>query len=160
MLLKTAKVTGVVLLLVSVSNIFAWIVTAQQIPQTLAASVVSLGAGKFAFLLFAILLFLILGAIMDGLAALIMVVPIFLPIATQLGISHLHMGIVIIATVGIGLFTPPVGNALFVACSIGDVSVTDAGKAMWPYLVTVLVCILFMAYVPWIVTILPRLLGL
>jgi C4-dicarboxylate transporter, DctM subunit len=160
MLVKTAKVTGVVLLLVSVSNIFAWIVTAQQIPQKLAASVVSLGAGKFSFLLFAIVLFLILGAIMDGLAALIMVVPIFLPIATQLGIGHLHMGIVIIATVGIGLFTPPVGNALFVACSIGDVSVTDAGRAMWPYLVTVTVCIVFMAYVPWVVTVVPTLLGL
>jgi C4-dicarboxylate transporter DctM subunit len=153
-------VTGVVLLLMSVSNIFAWIVTAQQVPQKLAQYIISIGAGQIAFLTFVIILFLILGAIMDGLAAMIMVVPIVLPIATHLGIGSLHLGIVIIATVGIGLFTPPVGTALFVACSIGDVTVTEAGKAMWPYLITVTIGIFIMAFVPWIVTIVPRLLGL
>ena len=160
MLVNTAKITGAVLLLMSVSNIFAWVVTAKQVPQALASYIISIGAGKFAFLAFVIVLFLILGAIMDGLAAMIMVVPIFLPIAKQLAISPLHFGIVIVATVGIGLFTPPVGNALFVACSIGDVTVSDAGKAMWPYLITVTVGIFIMAYFPWIVTIVPRLLGL
>ena len=108
-LLETGIVTGKVMIMVGMASVFAWILTREQVPQALANLIHSLGGGRILFLLIINMAFLLLGAVLEGVPALIMTVPILLPIATQFGIDPVHFGIILIANMGIGLFLPPVG---------------------------------------------------
>lgn len=158
--MRTAQTTGIVMLLIAASSILAWYLTIQEVPRLATDYLIKGNVGSITFLFIVILLFLFLGCIMEGIAAMIMVVPLLMPIFKALNIDTLHAGIIIVATVGIGLFTPPVGAALFVACSIGKITIEECTKAMAPYLITVTVCILLMVFFPQVVTIIPKVLGL
>lgn len=157
--IKTARTTGIVMLLIAASSILAWYLTIQEIPQTVTRYLVDQQISNTTFILFIVLVFLLLGMIMEGIAAMIMVVPLLLPVFQTMGMDPLHVGIIIVATVGIGLFTPPVGAGLFVACGLGNVTIEEATRAMWPYLVTVTLSVVALIFFPRIVTIVPRLLG-
>ena len=159
-LVRAARTTGVVMLLIAASTIFSWFLTLQQVPQLLTNFVVDNNLSSPVVILLIIVFFLFLGAVMDGLAAMIMAVPILLPVFATVGLDPFHMGIVIVATTGLGIYTPPVGAGLFVACSVGKVTIEETTVAMFPYLVTVTLCVVLIAYVPGIVTFLPRLLGM
>src|SRR4030042_4068561 len=119
--LETGIVTGKVMIMVGMASVFAWILTRQQVPQALADLIHSMGGGKVLFLLLINISFLFLGAVLEGVPALIMTVPILLPIATQFGIDPVHFGLILIANMGIGLFLPPIGLGVFIGCSIGKV---------------------------------------
>ena len=159
-LVRSARTTGVVMLLIAASTIFSWYLTLQQVPQLLTDFVVDNNLSSPVVILLVIVFFLFLGAVMDGLAAMIMAVPILLPLFATVGLDPFHMGIVIVATTGLGIYTPPVGAGLFVACSVGRVTIEETTVAMFPYLVVVTLSVVLIAYVPGIVTFLPRLLGL
>jgi len=117
-----------------------------------------LGGDKIIFLLIINLSFLFLGAVLEGVPALIMSVPILLPIAVQLGVDPVHFGIILIANMGIGLFLPPVGLGLFIACSIGKVTVSEVARPLLPYLTVNLATVLIITYWPWLTMALPGLL--
>ena len=159
-LVRSARTTGVVMLLIAASTIFSWFLTLQQVPQLLTDFVVDNNLSSPVVILLVIVFFLFLGAVMDGLAAMIMAVPILLPLFATVGLDPFHMGIVIVATTGLGIYTPPVGAGLFVACSVGRVTIEETTVAMFPYLVVVTLSVVLIAYVPGIVTFLPRILGL
>jgi C4-dicarboxylate transporter DctM subunit len=159
-LVRAAHTTGVVMLLIAASTIFSWFLTLQQVPQLLTDFIVGNNLPSPVVILLIIVFFLFLGAVMDGLAAMIMAVPILLPVFATVGLDPFHMGIVIVATTGLGIYTPPVGAGLFVACSVGRVSIEETTVAMFPYLVIVTLSVVLIAYVPGIVTFLPRILGL
>ena len=159
-LVRSARTTGVVMLLIAASTIFSWFLTLQQVPQLLTDFVVDNNLSTPVVILLVIVFFLFLGAVMDGLAAMIMAVPILLPLFATVGLDPFHMGIVIVATTGLGIYTPPVGAGLFVACSVGRVTIEETTVAMFPYLVVVTLSVVLIAYVPGIVTFLPRILGL
>lgn len=158
--IKTARTTGIVMLLIAASSVLAWYLTIQEIPQTVTQYVMDRQVSNTTFILFIIFVFLLLGMIMEGIAAMIMVVPLLVPVFKITGMDPLHVGIIIVATVGVGLFTPPVGAGLFVACGLGNVTIEEATRAMWPYLVTVTLSIVMLVFFPGIVTIIPRLIGL
>ncbi len=147
------------MLLIGTANIFAWLLTVQQLPQSIAAWMQSLGQGKALFLLLSIVVFLFLFSLLDGLPALLMVIPIFVPIGKQLGIDPLHYGIIMTAITGIALFMPPVGVGLYVAANIAETTVARAGWVLFPYLATMFLVTLVITYVPWITHVVPRLLG-
>ena len=159
-MVHSAHTTGVVMLLIAASTIFSWFLTLQQVPQILTDFVIDNNLPSALVILLIIAFFLFLGAVMDGLAAMIMAVPILLPVFATVGLDPFHMGIVIVATTGLGIYTPPVGAGLFVACSVGKVTIEETTVAMFPYLVTVTLTLIVIAYVPGIVTFLPRLFGL
>ncbi len=156
-LVETGKISGMVLLLVGTAHSFSWILSREQIPQTLAQWMLHIGGGKYIFILLTCLVFLPIGAILEGVPAVILLTPIMLPIAKSLGIDPVHYGIVIVACQGISVFTPPVGVSLFVACSIGRVSMTEVAKPLFPYLGTMVLVLLVIAYVPSLSLFLPRL---
>jgi C4-dicarboxylate transporter DctM subunit len=158
--MRTAQTTGIVMLLIAASSILAWYLTIQEVPRAVTDYLIRENVSNTVFIFFIIVLFLFLGCIMEGIAAMIMVVPLLMPVFKTLGIDPLHAGIIIVATVGIGLFTPPVGAALFVACSIGKVTIEECSKAMMPYLITVTLCIFLMVFFPPVITIIPKVLGL
>ncbi len=157
-LLETGIVTGKVMIMVGMASVFAWILTREQVPQALANFIHSLGGGKILFLLIINIAFLFLGAVLEGVPALIMTVPILLPIATQFGIDPIHFGIILIANMGIGLFLPPVGLGVFIGCSIGRVTVSEVAKPLLPYLGVNFATVLLITYWPWLTMVIPKLL--
>ncbi|MDP2970131.1 MAG: TRAP transporter large permease [Deltaproteobacteria bacterium] len=157
-LLESGIVTGKVMIMVGMASVFAWILTREQVPQSLAGFIHALGGGKILFLLMINIAFLFIGAVLEGVPALIMTVPIFLPIATQFGIDPVHFGIVLIANMGIGLFLPPVGLGVFIGCSIGKITVSEVAKPLLPYLGVNFATVLLITYWPWLTMIIPRLL--
>jgi C4-dicarboxylate transporter DctM subunit len=157
-LTETGIVTGKVMIMVGMASVFAWIMSREQVPQSLANLIFSMGGGKFLFLLIINLAFLFLGAVLEGVPAIIMTVPILLPIATQLGVDPVHFGIILIANMGIGLFLPPIGLGVFIGCSIGRVTVGEVAKPLLPYLAVNFATVLLITYWPWLTLAIPRLL--
>ena len=157
-LLETGLVTGKVMIMVGMASVFAWISAREQVPQALASFIQSLGGGKILFLFFINIVFLFLGAVLEGVPALIMTVPILLPIAIQFGIDPVHFGIILIANMGIGLFLPPVGLGVFIGCSIGKISVSEVAKPLLPYLGVNFATVLLITYWPWLTMAIPELL--
>lgn len=155
-LVETGIVTGKVMIMVGMASVFAWILSREQVPQALAGLIHSLGGGKIVFLLLINFAFLVLGAVLEGVPAIIMTVPILLPIATQLGVDPIHFGIILIANMGIGLFLPPVGLGVFIGCSIGRVTVAEVARPLLPYLAVNFATVLLITYWPWLTLVIPR----
>jgi C4-dicarboxylate transporter DctM subunit len=158
--MNTVRSTGVVMLMIACSSIFAWYLTIQDIPESLARILIAMKLGPQGVLVIVVLVFLALGTIMDEGAAMIMVVPLLLPIMRATGVEPLVAGIVIVASIGMGMFLPPIGPGLFVGASVARVPIDRAAWAMAPYMAVVLVCTLLMIFVPGVITVLPRALGL
>jgi tripartite ATP-independent transporter DctM subunit len=158
-LLRTAQLSGMVLFVVGAAQVLGWVLAVEQVPQSMAAAAAGLGGGQAGFLLLTIVIFLPLGAILEGVPAVVLLTPILLPVAKQLGIDPIHYGTVICATQGISVFMPPVGVSLLVACSVGEVSPAAVAKPIAPYLILLLGFTLLITFVPQIVLFLPRVLG-
>jgi C4-dicarboxylate transporter DctM subunit len=158
-LISTVSTTGVVMMLMGMASIFGWILAHQRIPHLVGESISSVSTQPWVFLLIVNVLFLIVGCFMDPLPAIVILVPILLPVALQLGINPIHFGIVLIANLGIGFITPPVGNVLFVACSIGEVSISSVIVYLLPFIGVMIVALGLITYIPEISLFLPRLLG-
>jgi C4-dicarboxylate transporter DctM subunit len=156
-LLETGMVTGKVMIMVGMASAFAWILSREQVPQALANFIFSIGGGKVFFLFLINIAFLFIGAVLEGVPALIMTVPILLPIATQLGVDPVHFGIVLIANMGIGLFLPPVGLGVFIGCSIARITVAEVVRPLFPYLVVNFAVVLLITYWPWLTLVIPAL---
>lgn len=160
MLVDTAVTTGTVMLLVGTATVFSWILTTQQVPQALGIWMRSVSSEPWIFLMISLLIFLTFGTILEGLPALIILVPILLPIAKSMNVDPLHYSILAIAAAGIGLFSPPFGVGLFVACSIGEVPMTSVVRSFMPFLLILVTALVVIALFPWFTLVLPKALGL
>jgi tripartite ATP-independent transporter DctM subunit len=159
-LISTASLTGMVMLLVGTASVLSWIFAAQGIPKLIAAVLLGLSSDATLVLLVTILLFVPLGAILEGVPAMIILVPVFFPIIARFGIDPLHYGTLVVAALGLGLFVPPFGVGFFIACALGRTTVETAARAYVPYLIALLLGLLLVAFVPWITLVVPRLMKL
>ena len=157
---NTASMTGMVMLLVGTASLISWIFAAEGIPLLLADWMLKVSTHPSPFILLTILVFLIFGAVLEGLPALIILAPIFFPVVNRFGLDPLHYGTVVIAALGIGLFLPPFGVGFFIACGLGQVNVESATRAYLPYLLMLLVGLFIVAFVPWLALVVPRLMNL
>jgi C4-dicarboxylate transporter DctM subunit len=157
-LLTAGLESGMVMLLIAMSEPFAWIVAVDQIPQLLIDWISALTTSPWMILLFINIFLLVLGIPMETAPALVIVTPVLAPIALTLGIDPVHMGIVICLNLVLGLITPPVGAVLFAVCGVGNISLDRLGKAIWPPFLVSLVVLVIVTYVPWLSTYLPKLL--
>ena len=105
------------------------------------------------------LMLLFLGMIMDMAALILICTPIFLPIATAIGIDPYQFGMILLMNLGLGLCTPPVGSCLFVGCAVGGVRLEEAVKTMWPFYLAILIALLLVTFIPAISLTLPNLIG-
>jgi tripartite ATP-independent transporter DctM subunit len=160
LLINTAALTGMVMLLVGTASVLSWIFAAQGIPRMIAGVLLGLSTDPTLVLLVTILVFVPLGAILEGVPAMIILVPVFFPIVTRFGIDTLHYGILVVASLGLGLFIPPFGVGFFIACALGRTTVETAARAYVPYVVALLIGLLLVAFVPWITLVVPRLMKL
>ena len=159
-LLETVRVSGQVMLLVGVASLFAWLLSNQRVPQALSAAIQSVASGPVLFLLLSIVVMLLLGALLDGLPAMIMLVPVLMPMAQVFNVDAMHFGIVMIATIGVGLFLPPVGLGLIVVSAIARVSIAEVSRPLMPYLATMMATVVLIAFWPQLTLFVPNLLGL
>jgi len=160
-LVKTASLTGMILLLVGTATLLSWIFAAESVPGLLANLIMKLSSSSAPFLLITIAVFVVFGAFLEGLPALIIFTPILFPIMSHFAdIVPLHYGIIMITSLGIGLFLPPMGIGFLIACAIGQVNVENATRAYAPYLLVLLIGALIVAFVPWFTLVLPRIMNL
>lgn len=159
-LVQTATITGAIGLVLGAAAAFTSLLALSGIPAQVASAVTSLSRNPIVFLVAANLIFMLFGAILDGIPALLLFVPILMPVSNQLGIDPLHFTLVAVASLGIGLIIPPIGILLLVICSITQAPLGEVSRAMWPYLVILGVCLLFIIAVPSVVLVLPRAFGL
>jgi tripartite ATP-independent transporter DctM subunit len=153
--------SGMVLFIVAAAQSLAYVLTLQQIPHAIADLLVTLSAthGAWLFLLLSILILIVMGSVLEGAAALIIFGPLLMPVARQLGVDPLHYGVVLVIGMGIGLFAPPLGLGLYGACLIGGVRLEETVWPIMKYLGLLFLCLLLIAFVPAISTMLPRALG-
>ena len=158
-LLNTASLSGVVLLVLATASMFSFILTFERIPHALAQIIVTYADNWISFIILVHIVFLVLGMIMDALPAIIVLMPIFVPVAVSLGMEPIHLGILVAANVGIGMITPPVGICLFVACGISKIPIGSVVKPLLPFLVFLVLTLVIITMFPQITLFLPRLLG-
>jgi tripartite ATP-independent transporter DctM subunit len=159
MLLSSAIHTGVILLIVSTAAVFSWLMATEKLPQQIANIIMSVSSNRYVVLAMINIFLLFVGCFMDQAASLIILVPILLPIAKHLDIHPIQFGIIVVTNLCIGLATPPVGNCLFVACSIADISLERISKAIWPLILVEIVVLFLITYVPAFSLSIPRLFG-
>jgi tripartite ATP-independent transporter DctM subunit len=158
-LLKTVETTAIVMLLIGTSKAMSWILSYENIPQNISATLISLTESKIVILLIINLILLIVGTFMDMTPAILIFTPIFLPIAIQLGIDPIHFGIIMVLNLCIGLCTPPVGSVLFVGCGIARTSITSLIKPLIPLYIAMLIALFFVTYFPFLSLALPKFFG-
>ena len=159
-LINTAAMTGMVMLLVGTASVLSWIFAAQGIPRMIAGVLLGFSTDAWLVLLVTIVVFVPLGAILEGVPAMIILVPVFFPVIARFGLDPLHYGILVVASLGLGLFIPPFGVGFFIACALGRTPVEGAARAYVPYVVVLLLGLLLIAFVPWITLVVPRLMKL
>jgi len=158
---QAAARAGLVLFIVASAQSLAFVLTLQQVPHAVAEFMVALSheSGIWLFMLLSIAILIVMGSVLEGAAALIIFGPLLVPVAGKLGIAPLHYGVVLVIAMGIGLFAPPLGLGLYGACLIGKVPVEQTVRPMLGYLGLLLVCLLVIAFVPDLSTVLPKLMG-
>jgi tripartite ATP-independent transporter DctM subunit len=158
-LLKSAITTSVVMLLIGASSGMSWLLTTQNIPQQVSASMLALSSNPIIILLVINLLLLAVGTFMDMTPAVLIFTPILLPVVTSLGMSELHFGIIMITNLCIGLCTPPVGTCLFLGCGVGKTTIAKVTPVLIPFFVAMVVALLLITYIPALSLWLPGLFG-
>jgi tripartite ATP-independent transporter DctM subunit len=159
-LINTVISTATVTFLIAMANIFGWLIAFEQIPQVFADSMLSISENPFVFLLLVNIMLLIVGMLLDGIAALIILVPVFMPLVTSFDIDPIHFGVIICINLTIGLLTPPVGTGLFIVSSIAEVRFEKLVKSSAPFLVVAIAILFLITYLEDAVLWIPRMIGL
>jgi len=159
-LLESGKLTIMLMFIIANAMLFAHVLTTEQIPQTITAWVVDLGLQPWQFLLVVNIVLLIAGAFMEPSAIILILAPILFPIAMQLGIDPIHLGIIMVVNMEIGLITPPVGLNLFVTSAVTGMPLTSVIKAALPWLMMLISFLMVITYIPAVSMALPNMLGM
>jgi len=152
-------INSVVLFLVATSSVFTWILTYENFPILISEMLLSVTESKWMILLILNIVLLMVGMFIDLTPAVIMIVPILLPLADKLDIHLIHLGVIVVINLCIGLITPPVGTSLFVGCRIANLPITAVIRPMLPLFPILIAVLLLVTYVPEIVMWLPRMFG-
>ncbi len=154
----TVETTATVMFIVASASIFAWVLTTTQVTEAIAQWVLSISSNPLVFLLLANLFLLFVGCFMETIAAITILVPVFMPIIKQLGIDPVHFGLIMVLNLMIGLLTPPVGMVLFILAKVSKLSFERTVVAVAPWMIPLLVTLALITYLPNMVLWLPRLL--
>ncbi len=157
--LYTAKLSGVIFLLLATAHIFGWYITRLGVPALASKMILSLTSDRMVILALLNLFLLLIGMIMDILPAVLILTPVLAPAMVKIGVDPLHFALVMLVNLNIGMITPPYGMTLLTAARIADCSYDKAIAAVTPFLVAELIALGLITYLPWFVLVLPRALG-
>jgi tripartite ATP-independent transporter DctM subunit len=150
MLVQTAALSGAILIIIGVATSMAWALTQSGFSTKLAEIMSSLPGGSNSFIAVSLVAFIILGSVLEGIPAIVLLGPLLFPIANQLGIHEVHYAMVVILAMGIGLFAPPFGVGYYVACAIGRVDPSEGIGPIWGYMLALLGGLVLIAAFPWL----------
>jgi tripartite ATP-independent transporter DctM subunit len=159
LLIQSGVTTSILLLVIGTANILAWVLSAEQVPQGIARGLLSITKDPHLIMFLINIFLLMVGMFMEGGAAIIILAPVLAQVATQVGIHPLHFGFVVVLNIVVGLLTPPLGVCLFVVCSLSRIPIERLVRAVMPFLLVEIGVLFLVSYVPWIVLIIPKLLG-
>lgn len=160
MLADTMKSSATILFLIAASSIMSYVMSYSGIPAAISEGLMSISSNRYVILLIMNVFLLIMGCFLDLTPAVLIFTPIFLPIATSIGMSPVHFGLMLITNLGIGSVTPPVGSCLFVGCGVAKVKIEGVTKYIIPLFVGMVVALLLITFIPAIPMIVPYLCGL
>jgi len=155
----TAKLTGVIFLILATAHTFGWYITRLGIPAYVAELIFTITDNPVLILLMINIFLIIIGMFMDILPAVLILTPVLAPAAKQAGVDPLHFALIMLVNLNIGMITPPFGMTLITSAKIAKTSYDSVIVAVWPFLVAELVCLGFITYIPWLVLSVPRLFG-
>jgi tripartite ATP-independent transporter DctM subunit len=150
MLIETASLSGAILLIIGTATAMAWALTQSGFSRQLVQAMASMPGGKLGFLAVSIVAFTVLGSVLEGIPAIVLFGPLLFPAARAIGVHEVHYAMVVILSMGIGLFAPPFGVGFYAACAIGRVSPDAAMGRVWPYLGALFLALIVVALVPWL----------
>ena len=155
---ETVVMTASIMIIMAVASVFSWIIAYLEIPGLVAETLLGVTRNKYAILLLINVFLLIVGCFVDLGPALIITVPIFLPLIKMLGVNPIHFGLIVTINLGIGLFTPPVGTNLYVSCAIGKIGLGEISRGIVPFIIWSTIVLMIVTYVPQSVLFVPNLL--
>jgi C4-dicarboxylate transporter DctM subunit len=156
-LIETGLVTGSIIFIVASASLFTWILTINQIPQTVTTFLMSITNSKTVILILINVILLIVGTFIDTISALIIFTPLFLPIAKAYGIDLVHLGVIIVLNLTIGMCTPPLGVCLFVAAGIAKIPLSSMMRDLVPLILFLIIVLCIVTYIPQVSMYLPDL---
>jgi len=157
MIVKAATISAAVMMIIATASIFSWLIASQNIPALVAEQLRRISDSPWLFLMLVNVLLIVVGMFMESISAILILVPVLMPIARDFGIDPLHFGVVIIVNLSIGMITPPYGITLFVASSIAERTILQVSRKILLPLSIMIATLLAVTYVPQLVTFLPRL---
>ncbi|MEW4308066.1 TRAP transporter large permease [Rossellomorea marisflavi] len=147
-LTQASLTTSTIMFILATAGLFSWVLTIENVPQRVAGMITSISDNPMVFLGIVVLLLLVVGMFMETNASIIILAPILVPVASELGINPVHFGIVMIVTLAIGMVTPPLGLNLFVVSKIASLRMDKLTKSLIPFYVAVLVCLIIITFIP------------
>ncbi|MDR3494938.1 MAG: TRAP transporter large permease subunit [Ancalomicrobiaceae bacterium] len=151
-LVETASLSGAILIIIGAASAMAWGLTQSGFSRTLAAAMTGLPGGATTFLAVSIVAFVVLGSVLEGIPAIVLFGPLVFPIAHSVGLNEVHYAMVVVLSMGLGLFAPPFGVGFYAAAAIGKVDPSEGIRPIWAYLAALAVGLVVVAAVPWIST--------
>ncbi len=153
---ESAIATASIGIIIAAASPFGFVLTLEQAPQKILALVQEAGMAQWEFLLWTNIVFLILGCFMEGTAVMIMAIPVMLPLLNMMGIDLVHFGVVFVVNIMIGNITPPVGNIMYVVCALNKLPIWDFAKAVWPFVIALVIALALVTYIPELAMWLPN----
>ncbi len=154
---ETVRNSVQVMFIISAASIFGWLLIQQRIPTMIVEGLMALTSTRWIVLLIVNVILLILGCFMEGIAIMLLTIPVFMPLVTRVGVDPVHFGVVMTLNLMIGLLTPPVGMCLYAVSSISKIGIWSLARELWPYMVALTICLFLITYIPWIVVWIPNL---
>ena len=155
-LVRTVTLTGAVAFLLGASSVLTWIFATNQVPEMVGTLILGLSSGPWVFLLLSNVVFVLLGCALEGTPAIIILIPIFFPIITRFGIDPLHYCILVTTAIGIGVFLPPIGMGIFIACSFAGIDMGRCIRPFMPFVIVLFIGLLIISFIPWFTLVLPN----
>lgn len=152
MLVDTATLSGAILFVTGAATAMAWAITSSGFSQSLAVAIEAVPGGTVGFIALSVILFAVLGSVLEGLPAIVLFGPLMFPIAHAHGVNEIYYAIVAILAMSLGLFCPPFGVGFYITCAIGGADPNKAMRFLWPYLAVLAVGVILIAAVPWFST--------
>ena len=159
-LLNATRTTCIVMLLVAASSALSWVMAFAGIPDLIASGLLSVSESKVVILFIIMIILLLIGTFMDPTPAILIFVPIFLPIVTELGVDPVHFGAMVVMNLSLGVITPPIGNVLFVGAQVAGLRIEPVIRRLWPYLGGLILALFIVVFIPQLSIWLPTTLGL
>jgi tripartite ATP-independent transporter DctM subunit len=154
---ETVRNSVQVMFIIASASIFGWLLIQQRIPTMIVEGLMALTSTPWVVLLIINIILLILGCFMEGIAIMLLTIPVFMPLVARVGVDPVHFGVVMTLNLMIGLLTPPVGMCLYAVSSISKIGIWPLARELWPYIVALTVCLGLITYIPGIVTWIPNL---